>query len=177
MDTLKPELRELGSNLNQALNLSLPDVKRITDVRQFMAESKNINGSVEKLTEFIVGQEKQCHKAIKLLKEQVDQKKKSLFQLKNDMLELYRQLKMPDAAENCDKVKVHFIDQTDITECDVDEALARYSLKMSSLFSEILELDSDIDHVNYLAEVANDNKEIVHNWFKSKKSPNKERSM
>jgi len=183
MGTSNPELRELSSNHNQPIELSLPDVKRITDVREFMAKSKNFDGSVEKLTEFILGQEKQCQNVIKLLNEKVDQKKKSLLQVKDDMLELKRQLKMPDAAKNCVKVKVQFTDEIEITECDVDEALARYSLKMSSLFSGILELDSDMDYAKYLADVAIVNKDVVQNWFKreklnkSKKSPNMERSM
>ncbi|XP_034478045.1 uncharacterized protein LOC117784420 [Drosophila innubila] len=169
MGTSNPESTELNSIHSREINLTLPDVKRITDVRQFMAESKNFNGRVEKLMEFIVGQEKQCQDVIKLLKDQVQQKMHALHHLKEDMLELQRQLNMPDAAKQCKKLMVKLTDETEINECDVAEALARFSLKMSSLYCAILELDSDVDYANYLANVANVNKEFVQNWLKSEK--------
>ncbi|KAL7738505.1 hypothetical protein ACLKA6_006813 [Drosophila palustris] len=169
MGTSNSDLTELNSVYSRAISLSLPNVKRITDVRQFMAESKSFNGSVEKLMEFIVGQEKQCQDVTKLLEEQVHQKMHALHQLKEDMLELQRQLNTPDAARRCHKMRVKFTEETEISECDVAEALVRYSITMSSLYCGILELDSDVDYANYLANIASVNKEFVQNWCKREK--------
>ncbi|EDW60324.1 uncharacterized protein [Drosophila virilis] len=164
-----PELITLTGNNN---HLALPDVKRITDIRKFMDESKNINGSFEKLSEFILGQEQQCHDITKLLKEQVQIKMDALRQVKEDMLELQRQLKAPGASERFTKghkVLVKFYDETEINEYEVPDALARYSLKMSSLYGEILALDSDVDYVAYLASIARVNKDYVEDWHRHEK--------
>ncbi|XP_023163707.1 uncharacterized protein LOC111594578 [Drosophila hydei] len=167
MGTANLEMPELISLSGRTNHLALPEVKRITDMRKFMNESKNT--SIEKLTEFIAGQEQQCQDITKLLKEQVQLKMDALRQVKEDMLELQRQLKAPDASERFTKghkVLVKFFDETEINEYEVPDALARYSLKMSALYGEILALDSDVDYVGYLASIAKVNKEYVVDWSK-----------
>ncbi|KAH8298548.1 hypothetical protein KR044_011018 [Drosophila immigrans] len=168
MATESLEMSELISNQNRTFHLALPNVKRITDARKYIADSNNFNGSVEKATEFIAAQEKQCQDVIQLLKEQVHTKLDALHQVKEDLLELQRQLAQPNISEYT-KVLVKFTDETEMNECEVPDALARYSLKMSSLYGEILGLDSDVDYVTYLASVARVNKEFVQEWFKREK--------
>lgn len=170
MGTANLEMPELISLSGRTNHLALPDVKRITDIRKFMNETKNT--SFEKLTEFIAGQEQQCLDITKLLKEQVQLKMDALRQVKEDMLELQRQLKAPDATRRFTKghkVLVKFFDETEMNEYEVPDALARYSLKMSGLYGEILALDSDVDYVGYLASIAKVNKEYVEDWYKRDK--------
>lgn len=164
-----PELISANSRIN---HLSLPDVKRITDVRKYMAESKHFNGDIEKLTAHIMKQEKQCHDIVKLLKEHVDIKMDALRNVKEDMLELQRQLNLPNANEVYNKtsrVLVKFSDETEMNECEIPDALARYSIKMSSLYSEILGFDSDVDYVTYLGSIAKINKDFVQDWYRREK--------
>ncbi|XP_034105591.1 uncharacterized protein LOC117568824 [Drosophila albomicans] len=160
MATSSLEMSELISNQNRTSHLALPDIKPITDARKYVSDSKNFNGSVEKATEFLAGQEKQCLDVIQLLKEEVHSKLAALHKVKDDLLALQRQLAQPTDSK-FDKVLVKFTDETEMNECEVPDALARYSIKMSSLYSEILGLDSDVDYVSYLASVARVNKDFV----------------
>lgn len=174
------EASELISANNRINHFALPDVKRITDVRKYMAESKHFNGDIEKLTAHIMKQEKQCYDIVKLLKEHVDVKMDALRNVKEDMLELQRQLNLPNADEvynRTSRVLVKFSDETEMNECEIPDALARYSIKMSSLFAEILSFDSDVDYVSYLGSIAKINKEYVQDWYRrdklSKSKPQK----
>lgn len=174
------EASELISANNRINHFALPDVKRITDVRKYMAESKHFNGDIEKLTAHIMKQEKQCYDIVKLLKEHVDVKMDALRNVKEDMLELQRQLNLPNADEvynRTSRVLVKFSDETEMNECEIPDALARYSIKMSSLFAEILSFDSDVDYVSYLGSIAKINKEYVQDWYRrdklSKSKPHK----
>lgn len=164
-----PELISANSRIN---HFALPDVKRITDVRKYMAESNNFNGDIEKLTAHIMKQEQQCHNIVKLLKEHVDIKVEALRNVKEDMLELQRQLNLPNANEMYNKtykVLVKFSDETEMNECEIPDALTRYSIKMSSLYAEILSFDSDVDYVTYLGSIAKINKEYVQDWYRRDK--------
>ncbi|SPP75478.1 myosin-11 [Drosophila guanche] len=151
-------------------SLALPDVKRINNITKFMADPLNFDGDIKKLAARFENQAKQCQDVIKLLKEQVKAKTATLHQVKEDMLELQRQLKKPDATVVYVNMKtpvlVKFLDETEVNEYDVPTALERYNLKMSSLYGEILSLDSDVDHVSYLKNVANINSQYVKDWHK-----------
>lgn len=162
------EASELISANHRINQLALPDVKRITDVRQYMAESKHFNGDIDKLTAHIMKQEKQCHDIVKLLKQHVDVKMDALRNVKEDMLELQRQLNLTNTDKTF-RVLVKFSDETEMNECEIPDALARYSIKMSSLFAEILSFDSDVDYVSYLGGIAKINKEFVQDWYRRDK--------
>ncbi|XP_034652920.1 uncharacterized protein LOC117891528 [Drosophila subobscura] len=150
-------------------SLALPDVKRINNITKFMADPLNFYGDIKKLAGRFENQAKQCQDVIKLLKEQVKAKTATLHQVKEDMLELQRQLKKPDATVVYVNMKtpvlVKFLDETEVNEYDVPTALERYNLKMSSLYGEILSVDSDVDHVSYLKSVADVNSQYVKDWY------------
>ncbi|EDV98256.1 GH23009 [Drosophila grimshawi] len=167
MDTVSADAHGLVSKGGQASQLALPRIERITDVRQFMKESQNFNGSIEKLTKFIENQEQQCEDIKMLLKQQVQLQMDTLHQVKEDILELQRQLREPGQGQT--KILVKFLDETEVNEYETMDALARYNIKMSSLYGEILALDSDVDYVSYLASVARLNKEYVLEWHKREK--------
>ncbi|KAH8418382.1 hypothetical protein KR222_006284 [Zaprionus bogoriensis] len=172
MGTSTLDTPELISSSNRVNHFALPDVKRITDIRKYMAESKHFNGDIDKLSAHIMKQEQQCQDIIKLLKENVDVKMNALRNVKEDMLELQRHLNLPNAQEIYDKtskILVKFSDETEMNEYDIPDALARYSIKMSSLYAEILSCDSDVDYVSYLASIAKINKEYVQDWYNREK--------
>ncbi|XP_022232373.2 muscle M-line assembly protein unc-89 [Drosophila obscura] len=161
---------DLISTKNRTESLGLPDVKRINNITKFMADPVNFDGDITKLAAHFENQAKQCQDVINLLNDQLKAKTTALHQVKEDMLELQRQLKQPDATFVYvimkTQVLVKFLDETEVNEYDVPSALERYNIKMSCLYGEILALDSDVDHVTYLKNVATVNAQYVKDWYK-----------
>jgi len=89
--------------------------------------------------------------------------------IKTDVLELNSEVGKPGAeirfVTNGEKVKLHFLDEAEIKEYSVQDALEHYSVKMSFIYGEILSLDSDVDHVTYLEGVSKMNVEYVKDWY------------
>ncbi|XP_017836593.1 uncharacterized protein LOC108595814 [Drosophila busckii] len=169
MTAANQDIPELIYN-NRSSNLALPNIQRIVSLSKFMSESKSFNGNVHKALEHVCDQQEQCDGIMKLLKEQITLKKEALQQLKEDMLELQRQLHLPDACERFSKepkILVKFADETEVNEYEIPFALTRFSLKMSILYSDILALDSDVDYVSYLRSIAKVNRECVQEHIKT----------
>ncbi|XP_030387773.1 uncharacterized protein LOC115634280 [Scaptodrosophila lebanonensis] len=155
---------------NESLNeVALPNVKRIKNIREFMADPTNYDGNIDKLIGRMANEATKCQEILKVLKEEVLRKTGSLRQIKADMMQLQQELKSANAgnrfAVGHEKILVKFTDESEGKEYDVPQALECYSLKMSSLFGEILALDSDVDYVVYLEGIAQLNKQYVRDWY------------
>lgn len=70
---------------------------------------------------------------------------------------------------NQEKVKLHFLDETEIREVELSDAVERCNIKLSSLYCEILALDSDMGSVAYLERVAQINKDFIMDWHKTQR--------
>ncbi|EDW32606.1 GL10352 [Drosophila persimilis] len=164
------EFSDLISAKNRTESLALPNVKRINNIADYMADPLNFDGDIKKLADRLKNEAKQCQDVINLLRDQLQVKTTALTQVKEDMLELQRQLKEPDATfvyvTMKKQVLVKFFDETEVNEYDVPTALMRFNLKMSHLYGEILALDSDIDYVTYLKGIATVNNQYVKDWHK-----------
>ncbi|XP_037716375.1 uncharacterized protein LOC119551212 [Drosophila subpulchrella] len=166
---------------NNLKDLNLPKVERINDIREFMSDPKNFNSNINELTERLEENVQQCRNIIKILKDSLSLKIATMKKVKTDVLELNSEVGKPGAeirfVTNREKVKLHFLDETEIKEYSVQDALEQYSVKMSLIYGEILSLDSDVDHVTYLEGICKMNVEYVKNWYKAemrnkiKKSP------
>ncbi|XP_033254403.1 39 kDa FK506-binding nuclear protein-like isoform X2 [Drosophila miranda] len=164
------EFSDLISVKNRTESLALPNVKRINNIADYMADPLNFDGDIEKLAGRLKNEAKRCQDVISLLRDQLKVKTTALAQVKEDMLELQSQLKQPDATfvyvTMKKQVLVKFFDETEVNEYDVPTALMRFNLKMSHLYGEILALDSDIDYVTYLKGIATVNNQYVKDWYK-----------
>ncbi|KAH8347867.1 hypothetical protein KR084_001880 [Drosophila pseudotakahashii] len=163
------------------MDLKLPDVRPIKDIRVFMADHKNFNGDIHKLIDHLEAKAQQCRNVFKTLKDRLQLKTATMQKVKTDVLELDAEIKKPGAENrfvtNREKVKLHFLDESEINEYNVPEALERYSIKMSSLYREILSLDSDVDCVSYLVGVAQINIDYVKDWYRTNKQNKPEKSL
>ncbi|XP_017145923.1 39 kDa FK506-binding nuclear protein [Drosophila miranda] len=164
------EFPDLISAKNRTESLALPNVKRINNIADYMADPLNFDGDIKKLAGRFKNEAKQCQDVVNLLRDHLQVKTTALAQVKEDMLELQRKLKEPDATfvyvTMKKQVLVKFFDETEMNEYDVPTALMRFNLKMSHLYGEILALDSDIDYVNYLKGIATVNNQYVKDWYK-----------
>ncbi|XP_017123168.1 uncharacterized protein LOC108143357 [Drosophila elegans] len=172
------DFTELISCKSRCEELALPNVQHIKDIREFMSDPENFNGDIDDLTERLTAKAEQCHNVLEILKGRLHLKTLALKQVKEDILQLSLEAKKPRAdnrfAMNGEKVRIHFLDETEAHEYEALEALDRYSIKMSSLFSEILALDSDVDCVTYLEGVSRINIDYVKDWYKSETQDKKE---
>ncbi|XP_017001655.2 uncharacterized protein [Drosophila takahashii] len=175
------DFTDLISSKSGPLDLRLPDVRHIKDIGEFMSDPKNFNGDINKLTDGLEAKAQQCRNVLKILKERLQLKTATMQKVKTDVMELDAEIKKPGAENrfvtNHEKVKLHFLDETDSGEYNVPEALERYSVKMSSLYREILALDSDVDCVSYLVGVAQINIDYVKDWYKTKIQNKTEKSL
>ncbi|XP_017072718.1 uncharacterized protein LOC108108974 [Drosophila eugracilis] len=167
---MKNEDMGIFTELISCKDLILPKVEQIEDMRQFMSDPKNFNGDINELTDRLEAKTQQCRKVLKVLQDRLRLKKEAIQKVKEDVLELESEMKKPEGnirfLTNHEKVKIRFLDETITWEHSVPEALERYSIKMSSLHSEIMALDSDVDSVTYLTGVSQVNVNYVKDWYK-----------
>jgi len=152
-------------------DLNVPKVERIYDIREFMSDPKNFNGNINELTERLEENVQQCRNIINILKDRLSLKIATMKKIKTDVFELNSEVGKPGAeirfVTNGEKVKLHFLDEAEIKEYSVQDALEHYSVKMSFIYGEILSLDSDVDHVTYLEGVSKMNVEYVKDWYEA----------
>lgn len=155
---------------SRSKELQLPEVKRIKDIREFMANKKNNKGGFDGLIDRMTANFSQCDDVLKVLKEKLNLKLASLQKVKQDMMELNRDLKKSGATKKYvtekTKITVRFMDEVDVLQLDIPTSLERYNNKIDSLFNEILGLDGDIDYVNFLTGIARLNVNYVQEWIK-----------
>ncbi|KAH8316617.1 hypothetical protein KR067_011781, partial [Drosophila pandora] len=155
---------------SRSKELQLPEVKRIKDIREFMANKKSTKGGFDGLIDRMNANFSQCDDVLKVLKEKLNLKLASLRKVKQDMMELNRDLKKNGATKKYvtekTKITVRFMDEVDVLQLDIPFALERYNNKIDSLFNEILGLDGDIDYVNFLTGIARLNVNYVQEWIK-----------
>lgn len=155
---------------SRSKELQLPEVKRIKDIREFMANKKSTKGGFDGLIDRMNANFSQCDDVLKVLKEKLNLKLASLRKVKQDMMELNRDLKTNGATKKYvtekTKITVRFMDEVDVLQLDIPSSLERYNNKIDSLFNEILGLDGDIDYVNFLTGIARLNVNYVQEWIK-----------
>ncbi|KAH8323569.1 hypothetical protein KR074_001838, partial [Drosophila pseudoananassae] len=138
--------------------LELPEVRRIKDIREFMADKNNYNGNINELVNRMTAKSDQCEKVLKVLKDKLELKMGTLQKVKQDMMELNRELKKGGATKKYvtekTKITVHFMDEVEEHDLDIPTSLETYNRKIDSLFNEIMGLDGDIDYVNFLTGIA-----------------------
>ncbi|XP_016988087.1 uncharacterized protein LOC108050761 [Drosophila rhopaloa] len=163
------DFTELISCKSRCEELALPNVQHIKDIREFMSDPENFNGDIDELTGRLNAKAEQCHNVLQTLKERLQTKTVSLQKVKEDIFELSAEIKKPNNrfVMSNEKIQIRFLDETETKEYEAIEAMDRYGIKMSSLFSEILALDSDVDCVTYLEGVSRINIEYVKDWYKS----------
>ncbi|XP_016953064.1 uncharacterized protein LOC108026602 [Drosophila biarmipes] len=167
-------LLSVGDNILSKGNLqdlNVPPVGRINDIREYMSNPENFNGNINELTERLEADAEQCRNIIKILKDRINLKIATLKKIREDVLQLNSEVQKPGAeirfVTKREKVKLHFLDEAETKEYFVQEALERYSVKMSFLYGEILSLDSDVDHVTYLEGVSKMNVKYVRDWYRT----------
>ncbi|KAH8270849.1 hypothetical protein KR018_007191, partial [Drosophila ironensis] len=148
--------------------MDLPEVRRIEDINEFMSNKDNYNGDIDELLDKMNEKTERCEHALSVMKTKVDLKMASLHKVKTDMMELNDELKKPGATKrfvtNKEKIAVHFLDETEMQLMDIPTALESFSLKMSSLYNEIMSMDCDMDYVNYLTGISRLNVKYITEW-------------
>ncbi|EDW91471.1 uncharacterized protein LOC6530915 [Drosophila yakuba] len=161
--------------------LTLPNVHPIKDINAFMSDPKNINVSIDDLIKRQEVNAQQCRKVLKILKERLSLKLSTMQKLKKDLLDLHSEIKKPGAetrfVTNHEKVKLHFLDETESSKHEVSDALERCNIKMSSIYCEILALDSDMGSVVYLERVSQINIDYIKDWYNTEKQNKKRKSL
>ncbi|EDV55236.1 uncharacterized protein LOC6547494 [Drosophila erecta] len=161
--------------------LTLPNILPIKDINAFMTEPKNFNVAIDDLIKRQEVNAQQCRKVLQVLKERLSLKISTMQKLKKDLQDLHSEIKQPGAdtrfVTNHEKVKVHFLDETEVSEHEVSVALERCNIKMSSIYCEILALDSDMGSVVYLERVSQINIEYIKHWYNTEKQNKKRKSL
>ncbi|KAH8279105.1 hypothetical protein KR026_001838, partial [Drosophila bipectinata] len=138
--------------------LELPDVRRIKDIRKFMADKNNYNGNINELINRMTAKSDQCESVLKVLKDKQQLKMATLHKVKQDMMELNQDLKTGGATKKYvtekTKIAVRFMDEVEVHHLDIPTSLEKYNSKIDALFNEIMGLDGDIDYVNFLTGIA-----------------------
>ncbi|XP_017051055.1 uncharacterized protein LOC108094794 [Drosophila ficusphila] len=160
-------------------DITLPKVTYITNMREFMSDPENFNGNIDDLTNRLEEKSQQCKNIIKILKDTVQLKRTALHKVKEDIQDLSAEIKKDGAAQRFtidrEKVTLHFLDEKETNEYEASEALEHLSIKMNSLFSDILALESDVDYVTYLEGVSQINIDYAKDWYKTEiKNKNEE---
>lgn len=154
-------------------NITLHNIRPIYSIKVFMSEPKNSNVSIAELIKRQEVSAEQCRKALKVIKDRLLLKMAALQELKKYLLDLHSEIKKPGAGTrfvtNQEKVKLHFLDETEIREVELSDAVERCNIKLSSLYCEILALDSDMGSVAYLERVAKINKDFIMDWHKTQR--------
>lgn len=154
-------------------NITLHNIRPIYSIKVFMSEPKNSNVSIAELIKRQEVSAEQCRKALKVIKDRLLLKMAALQELKKYLLDLHSEIKKPGAGTrfvtNQEKVKLHFLDETEIREVELSDAVERCNIKLSSLYCEILALDSDMGSVAYLERVAQINKDFIMDWHKTQR--------
>ncbi|KAH8401274.1 hypothetical protein KR009_004379, partial [Drosophila setifemur] len=156
---------------SRSRELELPEVKRIKDIREFMTDKNNFDGDLDGLVERMMAKTDQCEDVQTVLKDKLELKLATLRKVKTDMLELSEELKKPGATQRFgnrnEKICIHFLDEMDMNEFDIPSALERFSVKMGTLYNEIVALDSDVDYVNFLKGISRLNIQYVREWYQA----------
>ncbi|EDX07836.1 uncharacterized protein LOC6735283 isoform X1 [Drosophila simulans] len=154
-------------------NITLQNIHPIHSMKVFMSEPKNANASIAELIKRQEVSGEQCRKVLKVIKERLVLKMATMQELKKYLLDLHSEIRKPGAGTrfvtNQEKVKLHFLDEMEIKEVELSDAVERCNIKLSSLYCEILALDSDMGSVAYLERVAQINIDFIMDWHKTQK--------
>ncbi|XP_020814047.1 uncharacterized protein LOC110188621 [Drosophila serrata] len=149
--------------------LTVPQVQRITDVREFMSSPENYNGDIEDLKERLGAKFQQCKDLLKILGDRLQLKIDELKEVREEMIVLSVEMEKPTAAlrfvTNHEKIKLNCLGESEDKEYEISDALGWFNVKLSRANCEILSLKSDLDYINYLLSISQLNIKTVIKFY------------